>query len=371
MSPDLTHCPNCGGELHNEATVCSQCGAPIRHEDFIPSTDPASGSTPVPNPVPPGTAFQAGPSSPPAAGYRAAPAPKARKTWLWVIIIILALCMICACAGAAVFALAPDDLFTKLPFLNQNSTPVGSLQETPSEAPTMTSQETPIVIPGFLIEKENVRFLIPDPLGNHADFELIPANMDENEYWRIPQTWNFKLANYPHTSSVFEPSISIYRIEDYKAINPHCEKEINLLQALLSSQNIPDSGYLPFLPVANAAQVFHSNAAFMRFRNGNGIRYITFMAQDICEITNDYLFFTYQGISDDGKYYVSVRMPVAHPDLQDHSQLNAAQYDELTKNYENYLSGVQHMLETVPQSEFTPRLNLLDSLISSIEVNIP
>ena len=56
--------------------------------------------------------------------------------------------------------------------------------------------------------------------------------------------------------------------------------------------------------------MLHADAIYLSFRNGTGIRYITHYAQDVAPYTADSFFYTYQGLTSDGKNYVSATFPL-------------------------------------------------------------
>lgn len=85
------------------------------------------------------------------------------------------------------------------------------------------------------------------------------------------------------------------------------------LQILL--QNHQAGEYLPFLPLFNAHQVMHTSLQYLDFKNGTGLRYLTWFSQGIMPINNYELIYTNQGLTSDGKYYVAAVLPVTHPNL--------------------------------------------------------
>ena len=55
----------------------------------------------------------------------------------------------------------------------------------------------------------------------------------------------------------------------------------------------------------------------INFQSGRGIRYVTEYAQMTYPITNHEMFFSFQGLTTDGKYWVSIILPISHPSLLD------------------------------------------------------
>ena len=58
------------------------------------------------------------------------------------------------------------------------------------------------------------------------------------------------------------------------------------------------------LPILNAAQVFHAQTKYLDFNDGSGVGFVTYYAQDVSPVTRDQIFYSFQGLTDNGKYYV-------------------------------------------------------------------
>jgi hypothetical protein len=145
-----------------------------------------------------------------------------------------------------------------------------------------------------------------------------------------------------------------------------------LLTMVADSQKISAAEELPFLPPMNAAQVFYSNAEVLEFKNGKGLRYLTAYYQDYSPVTNEYLMYTFQGITADGRHYVSVSVPVYYLGLPANHEVFYHSYKEdageLKNNYQDYMAKIARMLNESAQNEFNPPLNALDEMIRSLQV---
>jgi len=78
------------------------------------------------------------------------------------------------------------------------------------------------------------------------------------------------------------------------------------------AQIAPVSGKLalPFLPWLNSAQVFCAQPQYVEFNGGKGIRYLTAFSQGVDPLLDSNIFYTFQGLSDDGEIYFSAVFPV-------------------------------------------------------------
>ncbi len=95
------NCPNCGSDLPDDATFCTNCGANIAGEETVPEPEPEQTAEQEP--------------APPKAEPTPGPARKAEQTgeskpffkqWygilLIIIVVLILLCCCCSCIGAAI-----------------------------------------------------------------------------------------------------------------------------------------------------------------------------------------------------------------------------------------------------------------------------
>jgi hypothetical protein len=132
---------------------------------------------------------------------------------------------------------------------------------------------------------------------------------------------------------------------------------------------------LPFLPTFNAAQVFHSNEQVQKFQNGTGIRFLTQYAQAPYPVNNNSLFYTFQGLTNDGAYYISAILPInaafLSPDGNPNTPLPADGVPFDWNNFENipaHFELVKQKLNATDPNAFTPSLTNLDTMIQSVRI---
>jgi len=243
----------------------------------------------------------------------------------------------------------------------------------PTETEMVIMQEGP---PGFM-SNMGVSFVFPPGLGDGTENEIIPR---ANDYDQWPKHVKLTLVDYPasDTTAGIDPQILVFPANEFAQMGNCPETEIKGLKEVLATQHaelseplpctsVPDS--LPFLPEPHAAQVFHAQEKFLAFKNGNGIRYITQLSQAHYPIIGEDSFYTFQGLTSDGKYYVSVILPIQLATLEGTPRsadtiqiMNDQQYSE----YRNA------MLEKFNQANapFNPDLESLDVLVQSLLVDI-
>ncbi|HEX7541208.1 MAG TPA: hypothetical protein VF352_03680, partial [Anaerolineales bacterium] len=127
---------------------------------------------------------------------------------------------------------------------------------------------------------------------------------------------------------------------------------------------------LPLLPSFNAAQIFHAQYQVLPFASGGGIRYLTEYAQYYAPVNNNDLFYTYQGLTSDGKYWVSAILPINNPILPANAvnPPGGLSWDEFNNNYGPYITDMIDQLNSQTSGSYTPTLAALDALVTSITI---
>ncbi len=236
----------------------------------------------------------------------------------------------------------------------------------PNEAP----QTTPVPNSAPLVDVNfnNLRLAFHRSLAQRATTEILPAQSGADvPPWEVgPQANRITLEGYVLPDTFHDPTITVYPAAEYAALSPDARQQMDALRSLLAQQPASVAGKLPFLPPWNAGQLMHARLGYLSFKNGSGVRYLTQYAQDTSPINGYDMFYTFQGLTGDGKYYISIILPVSNPVLP--ARDAAAQNPLFTSNYTGYLQEVQNQLEAQPPASFAPDLSLLDGLVQSVEI---
>jgi hypothetical protein len=266
-----------------------------------------------------------------------------------------------------------------------NATETLAVIATEPLATTAAPTEVPLI--GTELNLGGIYMVLPPCMAANATGTLVPAvPYDENngpmEYH--PENRKISLQGYPISGSFFDPAttnhggITVYPIAEFIAMNQFVATIVNDMQTLLAAQPAaPDS--IPLLPNLHAAQVFSSNEKYLSFQNGQGIRFLTEYAQYYAPVNNHDLFYTFQGVTEDGNYWVSAFLPVNAAYLQDTydsvnvpaSGIPAPAMDD--PNYENamniYYVSMLEKLNATPDNGFSPGLDCLDQYIQSLQIS--
>lgn len=292
---------------------------------------------------------------------------KTKLIILWVGLMTIVL----ACGGVAP-TVAPDQ------------TALETMVAATLQAHTQEAADNPTQPSGIPISFQNVSFTIPEGLATGAQSEIVPRFEDTEDvpYWSVaPEYVRFVLARTSTFHSNFDFEINVIPADEYIQMNDAAAERIPLLQQKLTSGDL--SG-ITVLPPFNAGLVIDAQPTKVAFQNGSGIRAIQQYHQAPVPITNDYLIYTYQGITKDGKYYVSIVAPIRAAFLIDQTynpDPNATtptpvvpeggfvfpdiiEFDNL--KFEQYYRDVTDKLSQSTADQFTPSLSILDALVQSI-----
>ena len=232
---------------------------------------------------------------------------------------------------------------------------------------------------GNSVSYGNVSFVLPQGLASNALSGTAPAvaGVPDGPGWDVaPEYIKFELNGYPLYDTFHRPQILVYPVQEYAAVNEAASRSITRLQAILSGAAAPTPENLPSVPYFNAGQVFAAQIKIVQFQNGSGVRFLTEYAQYFAAINNKDMFYQFQGLTSDGKYYIIAILPASHPLLafderpetvvpaggipfpgfDDQNALNA------------YYPAVVSLLNASAPESFNPALETLDALIQSITV---
>jgi hypothetical protein len=256
-------------------------------------------------------------------------------------------------------------------------------QDSDSQAATITPSETaPVEQPPTptteTIDQPDIVFQgISLSFDSNIAAEVLPAtipgqNMGE-DYMpgdTYPTYVEFTFNTYAVSDHFHQPRISIYPVAEFRQISSYASQIIDDLQQILKSQSSGGASVgFPFLPMWPAAQMFASNISIFNFQNGTGIRFLTMYGQAAYPIDNQNLFYTYQGITNDGQYYISAILPVTHPDLLYDGSSQVDDWEAFSNDFQNYLEGAVSWLNSQNPDQFTPSITLLDEMMSSFAIH--
>jgi len=233
-----------------------------------------------------------------------------------------------------------------------------------TEPPVVTEPPAPVTN----VNCNELALYLDPALASGYGCETVPESAMEFEI--NPQYTDLALQGYPLQEKFFSPHISVFPVRRFSELLPDLIPErVSALQNLISGA-LPGDSSLPFLPIFNAGQVFHAQYQVIPFANGSGIRFLTLYAQYTAPINNHDLFYTFQGLTSDGQYWVSLIMPITHAILpaSGENPPGGVSWEDFSNNYGPYITDITNQLNAQPASSFFPNLAALDALVSSITI---
>jgi hypothetical protein len=210
-----------------------------------------------------------------------------------------------------------------------------------------------------------ISFYFNPELAESLSSEVVPANEAEAPWWMAPEYRQIRFNRWILAEGSLPPTIRVFSVEEFSQVNPGVGERLAALQASLGDKPTDRAG-LAIPEVFNAGQLFQSNVRYLDFQNGSGARWLSQYGQAYFPISFPKLFYTFQGFTADGAYYLSVILPVNHTILPPMDSVTLD--DAFFNNYENYAADTASLLEAQPDASFIPSLELLDQMVGSIMV---
>lgn len=300
--------------------------------------------------------------------------------------MLLTCCVVGAVIGGFAYFTSSDGIAGLVATVQVNPVVIATVVIIPPNPPAETlppviteivaAQPTPTVTPTLEptpnANANGIGFTFAPGVAQNVNAETVPAAVVDQPSGIpgevYPQHTKFTFNGYPLSGTFHSPYILVYPAKEYADINPSAVSEINeLKQFLLEKPTTAEK--IPFMPFWMAAQMFHSNVAFISFKGGSGVRFLTMYGQAYYPVNNNSMFYTFQGLTDDGAYYIAAVLPVSHPSLPaTENDVPGGDFDAFVANIETYWAETAANLEAQPLNSFTPDLSLLDAMFASFTI---
>jgi hypothetical protein len=218
-------------------------------------------------------------------------------------------------------------------------------------------------------------FYLDPALGSSYECETVPESSSSDipmDIFIYPTHIELTIQDYPLSQTQFPPQVIIYPVDRFSELLPHIiPSRVSDLERYISSGTWI-SGELPFLPPLPMVQTFFTHETIISFNGGQGVRFITDYNESSHPISNRTIFYTFQGLTDDGGYWVSVTLPVSSsilpPDADFRTLPEGYTSESWFQNYSSYVIDLKAVLEAQVSGSFFPTVDSLDNLVKSITV---
>ena len=279
-----------------------------------------------------------------------------RSRILLIIAVLLSLSLACSLTGGPAETTASDQAAIEAAVAETLAAEEAAVVE---EQPEETAPEPDIVFQG-------TSFAFDPSLAENVNAENIPGEGDADNLWfSTPDHVQFTFNNWTLPDAFHTAAIRVYSVEEFQAVNTVMTDIFSALQNAFDTHPADHEG-IEVADLFGAAQFLISQVEYLEFQNGHGVRFISQYGQAGYPVGWPHLFYTFQGVTDDGSTYVSVILPVNHPSLPhpDNVVMDDAFYD----NFTNYVADMQSQLNGLDPGTFNPSLLLMDAVVESLLV---
>lgn len=291
-----------------------------------------------------------------------------RSRLVLIITLLISLSLACMITGSQDSAAEQDSgnviatsVAATLTAQQSNSQPAD--ETPPTQNPTITASPPE---PNFTYA--GVSFVFNDALAENIVAGVEPALIDENTWWSVPEHREYRFNSWIINDAFLDARIKIYAVDEFKTINPGVGDRLAELENVLMNKPADGEG-APVGDIFNAGQMYKSNVKYLQFQNGEGIRFLTQYGQALFPLGRPMMFYTFQGLTSDGRYYISAWLPATHPSLPHGNTVTLDQ--AFMDNWENYVAETEAQLNAEADNTFLPPLGLLDQMMESMTVGEP
>lgn len=230
---------------------------------------------------------------------------------------------------------------------------------------------------------EGVGFTFDQALGTSVNITQVPAEPPTPEGPSAPSPRHLAFTLYgprPEVARVPRPIdapgvVRFYRTADlagYEWASRQLEDLTSLLGArpdLASHMAVGDDGStepLPFVLDYSAAQAIDARAHYVDTPQLAGIAYLTVFRQDVYPFAASDFWYTFQGLSADGAWYVAVDFVIDASMFPAKVTAKDANRIGTGKRWTKYLNESIQTLNGAAPDVFTPPLTSVDALVQSI-----
>jgi hypothetical protein len=208
------------------------------------------------------------------------------------------------------------------------------------------------------------------------------SDQDKPDYVH-PSFITFKLTNKegkPEDETSYDNRISVYPIEEYKQMylidrtySQGFDEDIKSFRNILSTKQAHKWSYARILRATDGHFEFKSHLKYISFKNGKGVGFVTQIQIETTIINNEELVWIFEGITDDGKYYLRGTFPIKasvlpDKDTDEFEGYSLNNYKKLSEKHGKYVTLVKKRLDNFPANKFQPNLEGIVNLILSLEV---
>jgi hypothetical protein len=264
--------------------------------------------------------------------------------------------------------LKPGDFNPGLGLLDQFILSLDVAPVEPLPPPSVAPQAAAMPRPAVAFKADPALAVSPDPLVIPPS----PAGAGDRAGEGVPghTVFTFGDVTQPGLLNARDPQLRIFPAPEYAAVDPGIRGAIGALKTLLAARPARITSTLPLLPVLPGRQILHAQVKYLNFKSGSGVRFVTTYGRDVAPVTAADVFYTFQGVTFDGQWLVTLIYPVTAAALPQSFADTPAAKDlvAFARDYDRYVTDTTKLLDGLKVSAFDPRLDMLDRFAQSLDV---
>lgn len=285
---------------------------------------------------------------------------------------------VCLAACGSLVPPAPTVAPTVVPaptLANPTAVASPTVRAEPSTIPAATA------LPGTAVSFDRLSLVVPTGVAAGGSGTLVPeAKGDDIAPWDVaPEHIQFQLDGYVLEGKSYQPQIFVYPAQAYAQLQERgaAAQSLERLRALLAQSAMVNVKELPSVPFFNVMPALAAQVKVIPFQLGRGVRMVTLYAGGRAIINNHELFYHFEGLTDDGQYYVIAILPITAPGLPEDGQpggvvppggVPVPDFTDMNANWMGYYGDARQMLDGLEPGAYNPNLDQLDALIRSLTI---
>lgn len=256
--------------------------------------------------------------------------------------------------------------------VNALETQLAAVTEEATDEPTTQPSATPEPTSAPDFQYQNLSFNFHPSLSSNVWGEIIPEyNPGEDEIYAFAEPEhilvhfdNYIIGDHFHTAE-----IRVFPVARYREMSDGAVFNLDLLNNVLSGE-LREEDYYPLLPLVPAAQILVAQVDFIEFEGGKGVRYLTQLGQALFPANNHMIFYSFQGLTNDGQYFISAILPVHHPNLLNNGDDVGSDWEPYYSEeaWNEYKTQTEAEIDGYADDSFAPSLVYLDDIFRSLHV---
>jgi hypothetical protein len=234
---------------------------------------------------------------------------------------------------------------------------------------------------GTAVSFDRLSLVIPTGVAAGGSGALVPEAIGEAVApWDVaPEHVQFKLDGYALEGKFHQPQIYVYPAQAYADLQERgaAAQSLEQLRAVLAQSSMVNLKELPSVPFFNVPQALAAQVKVIPFQGGRGVRMVTEYAMGRAIINNNELIYHFEGLTDDGQFYVIAILPVTAPSLPEDGTpgglvpvggVSVPDFNDMNANWMGYYGDARQMLQGLETSAYIPGLDRLDAMIGSLRI---